>query len=395
MIALSALPHQAALIFLLQLTNSICVSALVPLMGYFIVEGLGGAPWQIGLYTGLVLSMTLVMNRWAGERMDAGSEVRPLMFWAVIAFLMLTAILTRTDRLWMLLVLAAPLMSVPNMGSGIIFTYGRLYAQDNNLDIGRLNSWLRMAVSLAWMIGPALAFTVSARFGFQAVFISALGLGFVYLLLWHVVMPRGFAAPCRDKTEISHDPVNWALMLAGLICLMFTITNSLFVSAMPLFFITQVDLPGFTPGLALSVKCLLEVFVIFGSVRLAERIGVRAVLMLAAGLAVIDMLLFSTVTEVWHVVAVAVLEGTHYGLFAGVAITFVQSFAPDKPGRATAVYMNSLFLGGMIGSVSMGLIATAVDYRTVLYVASAVSLFGMALLMATARVRPQTEKVAG
>ena len=71
------------------------------------------------------------------------------------------------------------------------------------------------------------------------------------------------------------------------------------------------------------------------------------------------------------------------GLFAGVSISFVQSFAPDRPGRATAVYMNSLFLGGMIGSVSMGIIASATDFRTVLYVAACSSVVALIVLMAT------------
>ncbi|XYK78728.1 MAG: MFS transporter [Labrenzia sp.] len=385
------LPRQAMLIIALQLTNSMCVSSLVPMMGYFIVDGLGADPWQIGLYTGLVAPLTLLTNRWAGERLDRGVLVRPQLLIAVIAFLAVAGLLTQTTELWLLLALVAPLMSLSNMGSGIVFTYGRLYADQAGLDIGRMNSWLRMSVSLAWMIGPAAAFSIAAQFGFQAAFISAFGLGLLYLVLWHVVMPRGFRAPPKDTSSADKDPINWGLITAGLICLTFVITNSLFVSVMPLYFIDQVGLPGFTPGLSLSVKCLLEVIIILASVRLAERFGVRTILLFSAGLAVIDMLLFTQVNEVWQVAAVAVLEGIHYGLFAGVAITFVQSFAPDRPGRATAVYMNSLFLGGMIGSVSMGFIASAVDYRAVLYVASAVSLAGMAVLLATARLRPAPE----
>jgi len=156
------------------------------------------------------------------------------------------------------------------------------------------------------------------------------------------------------------------------------------------FFVQETGLPGSTPGLSLSVKCLVEVFVIFGSVRLAERIGIRQVLVLASVLAATSMLLFTQVTELWHVIAVSVMEGVYYGLFAGVSISFVQSFAPDRPGRATAIYMNSLFLGGMIGSVSMGIIASATDFKTVLYVAACSSVVALIVLMATLRIQPGT-----
>ncbi|MEO9529962.1 MFS transporter [Roseibium sp.] len=386
------LPRQAVLILLLQFTNSLGVSSLVPLMSFFIVDGLKAEPWQVGLYTALLMPLTLLSNRWAGERLDHGFAVRKLLLIPVSAFVLLSALLTQVSSLLMLIVLIAPLMSLSNMGSGTIFTFGRLYAERQALDIGRVNSWLRMTVSLAWMIGPALSFTLVASFGFPVAFTCAFAIGLVYLALWHVVVPADFRAKPRIRPEKGREPVNLGLLIGGMSCIGFVITNSLFVSAMPLYFVNETGLPGSTPGLSLSVKCLVEIFVIFASVRLAERIGTRQVLMLAACLAAVSMLLFTQVSALWQVLTISVLEGTYYGLFAGVAISFVQSFAPDRPGRATAVYMNSLFLGSMIGSVSMGFIASAADFRTVLFVAAVSSMAALATLVVTFRVQPETSE---
>ncbi len=384
------LPRQAVLILLLQFTNSLGVSVLIPLMSFFIVDGLKAAPWQVGLYTALLMPLTLAANRWAGERLDHGFAVRRLLLIPVCAFVLVSALLTQVSSLLMLVLLIAPLMSLSNMGSGTIFTFGRLYAIRHDLDIGRVNSLLRMTVSLGWMIGPAVSFTLVASFGFVAAFSCAFAIGLVYLILWYFVVPAGFRAAPRPRSNTGREPINRGLLIAGLSCLGFVVTNSLFVSAMPLYFVRETGLPGSTPGLSLSVKCLVEIFVIFASVRLAERIGTRQVLMLAACLAAASMLLFAQASALWQVLAISVLEGTYYGLFAGVAISFVQSFAPDRPGRATAVYMNSLFLGGMIGSVSMGFIASAADFRTVLFVAALSSLAALATLAATFRIQPQT-----
>lgn len=389
MFSFKQLPRQVGLILLLQFTNSLGVSALVPMMSFFIVEGLHAEPWQIGLYSGLVMPLTLAVNRWAGERLDNRFPVKRLLIVSVLAYILLSALLTRITSLTMLLVLIAPLMSLSNMGAGVVFTFGRLYAEQQGMDVARVNSWLRMMVSLAWMIGPALSFSIVATFGFVFAFLSAFGIGIVYLVLWYVVVPAGFRSLRERRKTTGREPVNWGLQIAGLTCLGFVITNSLFVSAMPLFFVRETGLPGATPGLSLSVKCLLEVFVIFGSVRLAERIGTRQVLMLAACLAAVSMVLFAQVTALWQALAIAVLEGTYYGLFAGVAISFVQSFAPDRPGRATAVYMNSLFLGGMIGSVSMGFIASATSFQTVLYTAALSAATALVVLVATFKVRPR------
>jgi len=389
MICFPRLPRQVVLILLLQFTNSLGVSALVPMMSYFIVEGLNAEPWQIGLYTGLVMPLTLAVNRWAGERLDNRIPVKRLLIVSVLAFVTLSALLTQITSLLMLLVLIAPLMSLSNMGAGVVFTFGRLFAEQQGMDVTRVNSWLRMMVSLAWMVGPAFSFSIVANFGFVFAFLCAFGIGIVYLILWYIVVPTGFRSTRERKKTSGREPINWGLQIAGMTCLGFVITNSLFVSAMPLFFVRETGLPGATPGLSLSVKCLLEVFVIFGSVRLAERIGTRQVLMLAACLAAISMVLFAQVTALWQALAIAVLEGTYYGLFAGVAISFVQSYAPDRPGRATAVYMNSLFLGGMIGSVSMGFIASATSFQTVLYTAAFSAATALFVLIATFKVQPK------
>ncbi|CTQ56976.1 Sugar efflux transporter A [Roseibium album] len=384
------LPRQVLLILLLQFTNSLGASSLIPLMSFFIVEGLGSEPWQVGLYTGLVMPLTLIANRWAGERLDQGFLVKRLLLISICAFVTLTALLTQVSSLLMLILLIAPLMGLANMGSATIFTFCRVYSEKMDLDVVRINSWLRMTVSLAWMIGPAVSFTLVAQFGFSVAFSAAFGVALFYLLLGSTVVPSSFRSTRKPRSDGTDTPINWGLTIAGLICLGFIITNTLFVSAMPLFFVQETGLPGSTPGLSLSVKCLVEVFVIFGSVRLSRVIGTRQVLMLAACLAATSMILFTQVSEVWHVIAISALEGTYYGLFAGISITFVQSFAPDRPGRATAVYMNSLFLGGMIGSVSMGIIASATDFKTVLYVAAISSVIALVILFATMRVQPAT-----
>ena len=56
------LPRQAVLILLLVFFGALCTSSLIPAMGYFIVEGLKQEPWQIGLYTGLVAPLTMVVK---------------------------------------------------------------------------------------------------------------------------------------------------------------------------------------------------------------------------------------------------------------------------------------------------------------------------------------------
>jgi len=389
------LPRQGMLIFLFLFIGTICASSVIPVIGFFIVTGLGEPPWKIGLYTAFAAPLTLFCNRRAGEWLDAGVPVRPLLLAAILAFLMFCVLMLTGPNLTVLVFAGGLFMSVANTALATSFTYGRLFAERNGLDVTRTNSTLRMATSLAWMIGPALSYSLIGPFGFPAVFALSGAIGLCWLAFWFFSIPRDFRAPPREGRARGTESVNWGMIYAAFCCLAFILTNALFTSAMPLYLVTESGLPEFTPGLSFSVKCLLEVAAIYTGARLAIRTGIRAVLMAAAVLSFAAMMLFTQVASVAGVAAVAFLEGIYFGLFAGVAITYVQSFAPDKPGRATAIYMNSLFLGGMIGNISMGLIAESFSYRAVVFVAALFPLAALLLLALEPLVIRKTSRKAG
>lgn len=389
--AILQLPTQALLIFCLLLMGAISTSSLVPVMGYFIVEGLGEPAWKVGFYTGLVAILTLIANRKFGSLLDAGARPRDLLFVAILAFLGFASLLASGPSFLLVVVVGAPLMSLANTATATTFTFGRLYANQNDLNAGHYNALLRTAVSLAWMIGPAMSFVMIAEIGFQRSFAISAFAGLFWLTVWFFCVPKDFRSNSKPKPTAKGLGVDWALWLAALACMFFALANVLFVTVLPLFLIREVKLPGFTPGLALSVKCLVEVIAIFSSARLADQFGARRVMSGAALLAIVAFVLFSQVQSIPEVMGFAVLEGIYYGLFAGVSVTFIQSFAPDKPGRATALYMNSLFFGGMIGSVSMGIIASNLSFQAVVLCSAGMGACAFVTLFLTRKLQPRIE----
>lgn len=383
MFPFAKLPVQAALIFLLLFTGSTCTSSLIPVMGYFIVDGLGEPAWKIRFYSGLVAPLTLLVNKRFGEWLDGAVPVRRLLMVSILAYLALAALLASGPAFWILVAIGAPLMSLANGATATTFTFGRLYADRHDLDTGRYNALLRMGVSLAWMIGPALSFLLISLIGFERSFAISASAGLGWLALWQFFVPKDFRAEKSSKAAANGNRIDWSLLAAAISCMFFALGNVLFTIGLPMYLIQEIGLPEFAPGLSLSIKCFVEIFAIFGASRLAERIGARKVMSLAAILAVVAFGLFSQAASIGEVGVYAALEGLYYGLFAGVGVTFIQSFAPDKPGRATAVYMNSPFLGGMIGSVSTGIIASAFTFRTVVFFAAGAGLCALIFLQLT------------
>lgn len=143
----------------------------------------------------------------------------------------------------------------------------------------------------------------------------------------------------------------------------------LYTVSMPIYLIDELGFPAFAPGMSFAIKCLVEIPAIYWATHLAARWGDRSVLMCSALLAIFVMTLMTKVNSVPMLAAYAALEGAYYGLFAGTMVGFMQSFAFGRMGRATSIYVSSLFIGGMIGSISVGAIASVYGFKGGVYLA--------------------------
>lgn len=390
--------HRAIWTLVLLLVGVMSTSAIVPFMGVYIVEGLGKDPWMISVYSAMTLVVALFVNRRFGEWIDQGRRVAPLVLVCIIAFFIANCAILIVQSYWVLVSVAFLCFGVASAALSTMYSFGRLYAEREGLNIVRYNSYLRSMTSLGWMVSPALAFFVAGQFGHVAVFKVALGMAALWLILWCFVMPADFAVEPRAApgvaTAAEPEAFNRPLWYAAFACFCFSLAHILCSNALPLFYIQEVGLPTFAPGLSFSVKTFVEIVAILSAPVLIRWVGARNALLGAAVLGLVAFLVLSSVSNLTTMIIGSALEGLYYGIFAGVGITFVQSFAAGRMARATSLYMNGLFLGGLIASSSMGLIAQFYDFRTAIQLASLGTVAAFAVLMATRRSDEALQKVA-
>ena len=352
---------QSALILALLLSGVLCNAAIIPYISVYIVETLGEQPRMISLYALVTLSLTLVVNRQYGEWIDNGNQIAPLVLVSIAAYAIAVSSILLSPNYWTLVCIASPCLAIANAAVSTMYSFGRLFAERHGLNIQRYNSYLRAMTSLGWMIAPALAFSIAGILDTWAVFKFALTLCGFWALLWLIVMPKNFSQPSTEENSATSNTRqagrNSDLLLATGVCLTFALAHSMSTTALPLFYIKEAGLPTFAPGLSLSVKTFVEIIAILSSPWIMTKFGLRNALRVAAVMAICAFAVLSQVTTIAGMVAGAALEGLYYGLFAAVGLSYVQDFAKGRMARATSLYMNSLFLGGLIASPLMGLIA--------------------------------------
>ncbi|UWR41928.1 MFS transporter [Phaeobacter inhibens] len=376
----------ARLMFLLLLfCGTICTAMIVPFMSYFLVRGLGYEPWIISVYAGMAISLTLVANRQFARRIDAGARVFPLVGLAAAGFVCAAGSLALLPALWVVLTAGVIGFGISSSAVSTMFSLGGSLAERHKVERVRFNGHMRATTSTAWMIGPAVTFLIADGIGLRAVFVMAVAVSMVWIGLWWFTLPRDITAmpgraPAQDSAGQTAVAPQGLWLAAGFVfCL--SSAHSLTFSALPIFYVEEVGLPGYAPGFAFSIKTFVEVIAIFSTPWVIARIGMWRALLVVTGLAVVTIQLLAAVQSFPQMLAGAALEGLYYGFYASLGISYVQSFAPATPARATAMYWNTLMVSGVMAGPAVGLIAQAYDFQTVIRCASGVAVVAAAVLI--------------
>lgn len=352
--------------------GTVCNSMAVSFMGFYLIEGLGQAPWSISLYTGCFAIVVIVTNKLFSSRMDDGANPFSMIGVAASSFLTAAIAISLAQELLFIVVFGAVGFGIGASAMSTKFSIGGIVADRSEIKRSTFNAYMRATTSTSWMIGPALSFTIADLYSHGMVFQMAILAGILWLLVWWLAAPRdaNTKAKLRGEDNAQEKRLNPELLIAILFVFCLALAHSLTFSALPIFFVQEVGLPGFAPGTAFTVKTFIELFAIFSTPVLIRKFGLRASLFSTSLLAIVAILVIGTTTSLPHMYIGAALEGFYFGLFSTLAISFVQSLSEERPAHANALYWNTLMLTLVLAGPATGIIAQAFDFQTVIYIAA-------------------------
>ncbi|MEM7741799.1 MAG: MFS transporter [Pseudomonadota bacterium] len=373
---------------ILLFTGTLSISMIVPFMGFFLVEGLGRDPWVISVYAGVVAVIVVLLNKRFAKAMDAGVPAFRMVGIAAVGSLIAAGSLAVAPILPVVLSLGILGFGAGSSALSTMFSLGIVVAGESGIKTTTFNAYMRATTSTAWMIGPAASFLIADRSAETVVFDVVAVVALLWIALWLAVTPRG-ATPGRKAANVDAQvgSPDIALWIAGAFVGCLAAAHFLTFTALPLFFVREVGLPGYAPGNAFSVKTAVEIIAIACTPLLIARFGIRASLTATSALAVGAILYLASVETYGQMLAGAALEGLYYGLFSTLAIGWVQSLAPDRPAQATAVYWNATMTTSVLAGPAAGLIAQGYDFRAAILAGAGVAALALAIIAIGGRHR--------
>ncbi|MCO7252225.1 sugar efflux transporter [Pseudoalteromonas sp. Ps84H-4] len=361
---MKALLKQHGVIFiLLSMLTGLMGAFVNPLMSLFIIEGLQTPPVYLGVYMVAVTITGLIISQWLGGMADKGTSARKLFMVAVSGMVCALVTFANATAFWQVLLAGVLFLAMGNAAIPQMMTVARQWAgRQQNIDITSFNSRLRAAISFAWVGGPPLGYLLASGGEFSRSFFFAAACALVALIFAFKFIPDYSA----KKSQHSSEPAAAASLsfwLLGLAIMLGSTGNIMYSSALPLYSITELGFAEHTPGLFMGVVALLEIPIMLYAAKLAKRYSKVSMLVVAFCCAIVFYLGVFFATQVWHLIALQVLNGLFYGIFAGIGLTVLQDQLPERIGFTSAFYTNAIKLGVMCGAGATGVIAQFHSFR--------------------------------
>lgn len=363
--------------------TGIAGSLQTPTLSVFLAEEVKARPVMVGLFfTGSAIVGIMVSQFLAGHSDKKGDRKRLILVCCMFGILACT--LFAWNRNYFILLSTGVLFS--SFGATTnpqMFALAREHADRTGKEAVMFSTFLRAQISLAWVIGPPLAYELAIGFSFKVMYLSAaIALLLCWLIIW-IFLP---SIPKIPAQHITHEETQIApsnrrdTRLLFFICTLMWGANNLYVINMPLFIITELHFTEKLAGIMIGVAAGLEIPAMLLISYYAKRFGKRLLMRIAAASGLCFYIGVLTATTPVALLAIQVLNAIFLGTLCGIGMIYFQDLNPTRVGSATTLYSNTSRVGWIFAGTIDGFIVELFNYHALFWLAGAMMIIALGSL---------------
>ncbi|MDA8477221.1 sugar efflux transporter [Citrobacter sp. Awk 4] len=357
-----------------------------PTLSLFLSREVGAQPFWVGLFYTVNAIAGIAVSLGLAKRSDnRGDRRRLIMFCCLMAIG--NALLFAFNRHYLTLITCGVLLaSLANSAMPQLFALAREYADSSAREVVMFSSVMRAQLSLAWVIGPPLAFMLALNYGFTTMFAIAAGIFAISLVLIAFMLPS--VARVEQPADAPETPTSgWqdknVRMLFIASTLMWT-CNTMYIIDMPLWISSDLGLPDKLAGILMGTAAGLEIPAMILAGYYVKRFGKRRMMITAVAAGVLFYLGLIFFHSHAALLVLQLFNAVFIGIIAGIGMLWFQDLMPGRAGSATTLFTNSISTGVILAGVIQGAVAQSYGHFAVYWVIAAISVVTLAM---TGRVK--------
>ncbi|MFG0517532.1 sugar efflux transporter [Kluyvera intermedia] len=352
-----------------------------PTLSLYLSREVGVQPFWVGLFYTVNAVAGIVVSLGLAKRSDSRGDRRKLiMFCCLMA--VGNALLFAFNRHYLTLITCGVLLaSIANAAMPQLFALAREYADSSAREVVMFSSVMRAQLSLAWVIGPPLAFMLALNYGFTAMFSIAAAIFAISLALIALTLPS--VARVEQPADTVQIPISgWkdsnVRMLFIASTLMWT-CNTMYIIDMPLWISSDLGLPDSLAGILMGTAAGLEIPAMILAGYYVKRFGKRRMMVTAVAAGVlfyIGLIFFHSHTSL---LVLQLFNAVFIGIVAGIGMLWFQDLMPGRAGAATTLFTNSISTGVILAGIIQGALAQNFGHFSVYWVIAGISVVTLAM----------------
>ena len=348
-----------------------------PTLSIFLTNEVHARPAMVGFFfTGSAVIGILVSQFLAGRSDKRGDRKSLIVFCCLLGVLACT-LFAWNRNYFVLLFVGVFLSSFGSTANPQMFALAREHADKTGREAVMFSSFLRAQVSLAWVIGPPLAYALAMGFSFTVMYLSA-AVAFIVcgVMVWLFLPSMQKELPLATGTVEAPRRNRRDTLLLFVICTLMWGSNSLYIINMPLFIINELHLPEKLTGVMMGTAAGLEIPTMLIAGYFAKRLGKRFLMRVAAvgGVCFYAGMLMAHSPVI--LLGLQLLNAIFIGILGGIGMLYFQDLMPGQAGSATTLYTNTSRVGWIIAGSVAGIVAEIWNYHAVFW-------FAMVMIIAT------------
>ncbi|EES8530306.1 sugar efflux transporter SetB [Escherichia coli] len=348
-----------------------------PTLSIFLTDEVHARPAMVGFFfTGSAVIGILVSQFLAG-RSDKRGDRKPLIVFCCLLGVLACTLFAWNRNYFVLLFVGVFLSSFGSTANPQMFALAREHADKTGREAVMFSSFLRAQVSLAWVIGPPLAYALAMGFSFTVMYLSA-AVAFIVcgVMVWLFLPSMQKELPLATGTVEAPRRNRRDTLLLFVICTLMWGSNSLYIINMPLFIINELHLPEKLAGVMMGTAAGLEIPTMLIAGYFAKRLGKRFLMRVAAvgGVCFYAGMLMAHSPVI--LLGLQLLNAIFIGILGGIGMLYFQDLMSGQAGSATTLYTNTSRVGWIIAGSVAGIVAEIWNYHAVFW-------FAMVMIIAT------------
>ncbi len=357
-----------------------------PTLSLFLSREVGAQPFWIGLFYTVNAIAGIGVSLWLAKRSDSQGDRRKLIIFCCLMAIG-NALLFAFNRHYLTLITCGVLLaSLANTAMPQLFALAREYADNSAREVVMFSSLMRAQLSLAWVIGPPLAFMLALNYGFTVMFSIAAGIFTLSLVLIAFMLPSVARVELPSENALSMQG-GWqdsnVRMLFVASTLMWT-CNTMYIIDMPLWISSELGLPDKLAGFLMGTAAGLEIPAMILAGYYVKRYGKRRMMVIAVAAGVLFYTGLIFFNSRMALMTLQLFNAVFIGIVAGIGMLWFQDLMPGRAGAATTLFTNSISTGVILAGVIQGAIAQSWGHFAVYWVIAVISVVALFL---TAKVK--------